>query len=110
MMNMKDLEAELLYIESQSYITPFSAFMKIKKALAQHNFSIDDTKTYFDLLDTDSTLFYQIQYPGDYDENPIYLTVDFYIDDENGMYKVDIAILTDEEMQELIGDGEVLPI
>lgn len=106
--NLEGLETELLHISDQSYVTPYIPLMKVKKALAQYNFSFDDMDAFIKLAPGDS-FFFQLNYPtldpSDPGE-PLYLTVEVDFDPEKG-YSLALNVLGEEELDEFIGDDEI---
>ena len=103
--NLKELEEELHWISGQSYINQYVAFTKIKKALAQFNFFLDQSDQFIDFSDQDATYFFKLMTPDFGDENSIYLTIDFEAVD--GYFEVDVNIVDEENLDEYIGDDEV---
>lgn len=97
MIDWKGIESGLNSISSHSFITPYTAFLEIKKLLSSHGFFFNESNIFPDILDDEVLLYFQLAYPGSYIENPLFLLMNFYIDDG---YRVHVSLISKEEMDE----------
>lgn len=117
---MEDLEADLNYIEGQTHVSPYVAFMKIKKALAHYSFFLEAEDSFI-RLDPNEDYYFELNPPGDeveeYSDYPpnegeeipneerIFLTVEFY--EKEAFYGVELNIVTEEDLDGFIGEDEI---
>lgn len=103
--DLSSLEDDLAYISDQTHATPYVAYAKVKKALAQYGFHLAAEDQFIDLNDEDA-VFFQLDFAGAEESEPLFLTMEFD-DNEDGFFDVDINIVTEEDLNTFIGDDEV---
>lgn len=104
----KRLESDLSVLEAQTHTTPYIAYSKIVRVLDGYNIHLDKEDTFVAFDDVDEAdYFFQLTYPNSNENENMYLTLSFDKDEDEMFYHVDINIVTEEELNEFIGDDEV---
>lgn len=100
------LERELQEFTDSEHIAPLVIFAQLKLILAAHGFQLEDQDLMTDFSDVDSDYYFELYFPKELSDGKLFLTVSFEVT-ERKTYLVDVNILTEEELQEYIGEDEV---
>jgi hypothetical protein len=101
------LEAELLALAEQTHTSPYIIYNKVVSILSKYGIRADTqdlTLTFDDFEDT--AYFFKLDYPEEIANGVLYLTFEFFRT-EDEFFIVDINIMSEEELDDFIGEDEV---
>lgn len=100
-----NLESDLDRLAAMSFPSPYIIFSKVKNILANYGMFLADDDVFLRMDDIEYPYFFQLTYPQQVENGNLYVTMEFSAAEVG--FKVDINIMTEEELDEFIGDDEV---